>query len=99
MARLARRTHVAAGLATAHLPAAGREPDILTIQRNLEPRAGSEAAGRYFFLENLSKRYTLAVLSNTDPIHVAELEKKFDFFAFSAAHLFLRGGREQTFAR
>ena len=34
------------------------------------------------FLENLSKRYTLAVLSNTDPIHVAELEKKFDFFRF-----------------
>jgi len=51
------------------------------------------------FLENLSKRYTLAVLSNTDPIHVAELEKKFDFFRFfPQAHLFLRGGREQTFA-
>jgi len=33
-------------------------------------------------LENLSKRYRLAVLSNTDPIHVAELEKKFDFFRF-----------------
>jgi len=34
------------------------------------------------FLENLSKRYRLAVLSNTDPIHVAELEKRFDFFRF-----------------
>jgi HAD superfamily hydrolase (TIGR01509 family) len=34
------------------------------------------------FLENLSKRYCLAVLSNTDPIHVAELEKRFDFFRF-----------------
>lgn len=33
-------------------------------------------------LENLSKHYRLAVLSNTDPIHVAELEKKFDFFKF-----------------
>jgi glucose-1-phosphatase len=33
-------------------------------------------------LENLSKHYRLAVLSNTDPIHVAELEKKFDFFRF-----------------
>jgi HAD superfamily hydrolase (TIGR01509 family) len=33
-------------------------------------------------LENLSKRYRLAVLSNTDPIHVAELEKRFDFFRF-----------------
>jgi HAD superfamily hydrolase (TIGR01509 family) len=34
------------------------------------------------FLERLSKRYCLAVLSNTDPIHVAELEKRFDFFRF-----------------
>jgi glucose-1-phosphatase len=34
------------------------------------------------FLESLSKRYCLAVLSNTDPIHVAELERRFDFFRF-----------------
>jgi HAD superfamily hydrolase (TIGR01509 family) len=34
------------------------------------------------FLESLSKRYCLAMLSNTDPIHVAELEKRFDFFRF-----------------
>jgi HAD superfamily hydrolase (TIGR01509 family) len=34
------------------------------------------------FLESLSKRYCLAVLSNTDPIHVAELEQRFDFFRF-----------------
>jgi HAD superfamily hydrolase (TIGR01509 family) len=34
------------------------------------------------FLESLSKRFCLAVLSNTDPIHVAELEKRFDFFRF-----------------
>jgi putative hydrolase of the HAD superfamily len=34
------------------------------------------------FLEKLSKQYCLAVLSNTDPIHVAELEKRFDFFRF-----------------
>jgi putative hydrolase of the HAD superfamily len=34
------------------------------------------------FLENLSKRFCLAVLSNTDPIHVAELGKRFDFFRF-----------------
>jgi putative hydrolase of the HAD superfamily len=34
------------------------------------------------FLEGLSKRYRLAVLSNTDPIHVAELERRFDFFRF-----------------
>jgi glucose-1-phosphatase len=34
------------------------------------------------FLGSLSRRYCLAVLSNTDPIHVAELEKRFDFFRF-----------------
>jgi glucose-1-phosphatase len=34
------------------------------------------------FLESLSKRYCMAVLSNTDPIHVAELERRFDFFRF-----------------
>ncbi len=33
-------------------------------------------------LEYLSKKYRLAVLSNTDPLHVAELEKRFDFFRF-----------------
>lgn len=33
-------------------------------------------------LEYLSKHYRLAVLSNTDPIHVAELERKFDFFKY-----------------
>ena len=34
------------------------------------------------FLESLSNRYCLAVLSNTDAIHVAELERHFDFFRF-----------------
>jgi glucose-1-phosphatase len=33
-------------------------------------------------LEYLSKHYRLAVLSNTDPLHVAELERRFDFFRF-----------------
>ncbi len=41
-----------------------------------EPQLSSEV------LEYLSKHYRLAVLSNTDPIHVAELEKKFEFFRF-----------------
>jgi putative hydrolase of the HAD superfamily len=34
------------------------------------------------FLASLSKRYCLAVLSNTDPIHVAELERRSNFFRF-----------------
>lgn len=33
-------------------------------------------------LEYLSKHYCLAVLSNTDPLHVTELEKRFDFFRY-----------------
>jgi len=32
------------------------------------------------FLEKLSKRYRLAVLSNTDPIHMSEEERRFPFF-------------------
>ena len=34
------------------------------------------------FLEKLGKRYKLALLSNTDPIHVAHLESTYDFFPF-----------------
>jgi FMN phosphatase YigB (HAD superfamily) len=33
-------------------------------------------------LEALSKRYCLALLSNTDPIHVTAMEKKYEFFRF-----------------
>lgn len=32
------------------------------------------------FFEQLAKRYKLGLLSNTDPIHVAHLEKTYDFF-------------------
>ena len=32
--------------------------------------------------ETLSKKHELALLSNTDPIHVAQLESTFDFFRF-----------------
>lgn len=34
------------------------------------------------FLEKLSKRYRLALLSNTDPVHVAYMEPAYDFFRF-----------------
>src|SRR5258708_5146495 len=34
------------------------------------------------FLENLSKNYRLALLSNTDPIHMADAEARFPFFRF-----------------
>jgi glucose-1-phosphatase len=34
------------------------------------------------FLENLSKNYRLALLSNTDPIHMSQGEARFPFFRF-----------------
>jgi glucose-1-phosphatase len=49
-----------------------------TWNRVLDPTPVLDGA----FLQGLSKRYCLAVLSNTDPIHVAELERRFDFFRF-----------------
>jgi len=41
-----------------------------------EPIHGKE------FFEKLGKRYRLALLSNTDPIHVAHMERKYDFFSY-----------------
>jgi HAD superfamily hydrolase (TIGR01509 family) len=46
--------------------------------RVLDPKPLIDSA----LLEYLSKHYRLAVLSNTDPLHVAELERRFDFFRF-----------------
>ncbi len=34
------------------------------------------------FLENLSRNYRLALLSNTDPIHMSDAEARFPFFRF-----------------
>jgi len=46
--------------------------------RVLDPNPIQEDA----FLKSLSKRYRLALLSNTDPIHVQHLEASYSFFAF-----------------
>jgi len=46
--------------------------------RALDPHPIQDTA----FLERLGKRYKLALLSNTDPIHVAHLESTYDFFPF-----------------
>jgi putative hydrolase of the HAD superfamily len=40
------------------------------------------------FLEKLSKRYRLALLSNTDPIHVAHLESTYAFFPFFPVRIY-----------
>jgi glucose-1-phosphatase len=40
------------------------------------------------FLKKLSKTHRLAVLSNTDPLHVAHMEKAFDFFEFFPVRIY-----------
>jgi len=40
------------------------------------------------FLQKLSHRYRLAVLSNTDPIHVAHMEKTYDFLGFFPGRIY-----------
>jgi glucose-1-phosphatase len=65
-----------------HLHLAKRLGGALTFEqftevwnRALDPKPIQEDA----FLEGLSKRYRLALLSNTDPIHVAHMEANYDF--------------------
>jgi len=40
------------------------------------------------FLEKLAKRYRLALLSNTDPIHISYLEATYDFFRFFPVRIY-----------
>jgi HAD superfamily hydrolase (TIGR01509 family) len=40
------------------------------------------------FLEKLSKRYRLGLLSNTDPIHVAHMEATYEFFRLFPARIY-----------
>lgn len=52
--------------------------------RALDPKPIQEDS----FLANLSKRYRLALLSNTDPIHVAQLEASYDFMRYFRTRLY-----------
>lgn len=54
----------------------GFEQFVEVWNRALDPNPIQEQA----FLEKLRKKYRLALLSNTDPLHVAHLEKTFGFF-------------------
>ena len=48
-------------------------------------------------LESLSKNYRLALLSNTDPIHMSHEEARFPFFRFFPIRIYiLPGRRKQT---
>jgi glucose-1-phosphatase len=50
----------------------------------LDPRPLQESS----LFEKLSKTYRLALLSNTDPIHVAHMEANYDFFRFFPARIY-----------
>lgn len=52
------------------------EQFVTVWNRALDPTPIHEEA----FLDKLAKKYRLAVLSNTDPLHVAHLEKTYRFF-------------------
>jgi len=51
---------------------------VETWNRALDPVPIQDTA----FLQKLSKNYRLALLSNTDPLHVAHMEKFYGFFRF-----------------
>jgi len=48
-----------------------------TWNQVLDPEPLQDSA----FLKKLSKKYKLALLSNTDPVHVAYMESSYDFFS------------------
>jgi glucose-1-phosphatase len=50
----------------------------------LDPRPMQENE----LFEKLSKNYRLALLSNTDPLHVAHMERTYDFFRFFPARTY-----------
>jgi HAD superfamily hydrolase (TIGR01509 family) len=77
-----------------HLRLAKRLGGSLTFEqftevwnRALDPKPIQEDG----FLANLSKRYRLALLSNTDPIHVAYLEGTYDFMRYFPARIYSCG--------
>jgi putative hydrolase of the HAD superfamily len=50
----------------------------------LDPQPMQESS----LFEKLSKTYRLALLSNTDPLHVAHMEANYDFFRFFPARIY-----------
>jgi putative hydrolase of the HAD superfamily len=52
--------------------------------RALDPQPIQDAA----LLQRLSKRYKLAVLSNTDPLHVAHMESSYQFLSYFPVRIY-----------
>jgi glucose-1-phosphatase len=62
----------------------GFEQFVEVWNRALDPVPMQDAP----FLQKLSKSHRMAVLSNTDPLHVAHLEKSYDFFKFFPVRIY-----------
>ena len=60
------------------------EQFVAVWNRALDPTPMHEEA----FLAKLGKKYRLAVLSNTDPLHVAHMEKTYGFFGLFPARIY-----------
>ena len=60
------------------------EQFVETWNRALDPQPIQSEA----FLEKLSKSYRLALLSNTDPIHMSREEERFPFFRFFPVRIY-----------
>lgn len=60
------------------------EQFVAVWNRALDPTPMHEET----FLAKLGKKYRLAVLSNTDPLHVAHMEKTYGFFGLFPARIY-----------
>ena len=60
------------------------EQFVQVWNRALDPQPIQDDA----FLQRLSKRYRLAVLSNTDPLHVAHMENTYQFLGYFTVRIY-----------
>lgn len=60
------------------------EQFVQVWNRALDPQTIQDDA----FLQRLSKRYRLAVLSNTDPLHVAHMENTYQFLGYFTVRIY-----------
>jgi glucose-1-phosphatase len=60
------------------------EQFVQVWNRALDPQPIQDDA----FLQKLSKRYRLAVLSNTDPLHVAHMENTYQFLGYFTVRIY-----------
>ena len=88
LARLAGRTNGSPRLVSASRQKAWRQLHVRAIHGNLESCPRPFPIHDDAFFQELSKRYRLALLSNTDPIHVQHLEATYSFFRFFPTRIY-----------